>query len=233
MSAKLRKIIDILGKLRAKYILSVAVVLIFVQFVFGLPAAPVVIQARITAKQEQDTLKRDSIRRVREMQQTIDSIMASAGVDQDSLETLGDTIVQRRRSGSGLDRIIKGRATDSLYYDMRKKMVYLYEKGDVTYDNMNLQADFMNIDLDTKNIYAYGKADTVDGVPTVTRPLFSQGGTSLNMDTISYNIESQRAKIKGIATQQGDGWLIGQDVKKMEDNSIHIADGMYTTCDQT
>ena len=143
--------------------------LIFVQFVFGLPAAPAVIQARITAKQEQDTLKRDSIRRVREMQQTIDSIMASAGVDQDSLETLSDTIVQRRRSGSGLDRIIKGRATDSLYYDMRKKMVYLYEKGDVTYDNMNLQADFMNIDLDTKNIYAYGKADTVDGVPTVTQ----------------------------------------------------------------
>ena len=235
LSAKVQKIIDILGKLRVKYILSVAIVLIFVQFVFGLHAAPVFIKGHIKLEQ-QDTLKRDSIRRAREMREMAemaDSILAVAGIDQDSLSTLGDTIVNRRKSGSGLDQIIKGRATDSLYYDMRKKMVYIYEKGDVTYDNMNLQADFMNIDLDSKNIYAYGQADTIDGEPTVTRPLFTQGGTSLNMDTIAYNIESQRAKIKGIATQQGDGWLIGHDVKKMEDNSIHIADGMYTTCDQT
>ena len=232
LSAKVRKIIDILGKLRVKYILSVAVVLIFVQFVFGLPAAPVFTKAHAKLEQ-QDTLKRDSIRRAREMREVADSLLSSADINQDSLAALGDTIVNRRKSGSGLDQIIQGRATDSLYYDMRKKMVYLYEKGDVTYDNMNLQADFMNINLDSKNIYAYGKADTIDGVPTVTRPLFTQGSTSLNMDTIAYNIESQRAKIKGIATQQGDGWLIGHDVKKMEDNSIHIADGMYTTCDQT
>ena len=235
LSAKVQKIIDILGKLRVKYILSVAIVLIFVQFVFGLHAAPVFINGHVKLEQ-QDTLKRDSIRRAREMREMAemaDSILAVAGIDQDSLSTLGDTIVNRRKSGSGLDQIIQGRATDSLYYDMRKKMVYIYEKGDVTYDNMNLQADFMNIDLDSKNIYAYGKADTIDGEPTVTRPLFTQGGTSLNMDTIAYNIESQRAKIKGIATQQGDGWLIGHDVKKMADNSIHIADGMYTTCDQT
>ena len=235
LSAKVQKIIDILGKLRVKYILSVAIVLIFVQFVFGLHAAPVFIKGHVKLEQ-QDTLKRDSIRRAREMREMAemaDSILAVAGIDQDSLSTLGDTIVNRRKSGSGLDQIIQGRATDSLYYDMRKKMVYIYEKGDVTYDNMNLQADFMNIDLDSKNIYAYGKADTIDGEPTVTRPLFTQGGTSLNMDTIAYNIESQRAKIKGIATQQGDGWLIGHDVKKMADNSIHIADGMYTTCDQT
>ena len=231
-SAKVRKIIDILGKLRVKYILSVAVVLIFVQFVFGLPAAPVFTNVHAKLEQ-QDTLKRDSIRRTREMREVPDSLLSATDISQDSLAALGDTIVNRRKSGSGLDQIIQGRATDSLYYDMRKKMVYLYEKGDVTYDNMNLQADFMNINLDSKNIYAYGKADTIDGVPTVTRPLFTQGSTSLNMDTIAYNIESQRAKIKGIATQQGDGWLIGHDVKKMEDNSIHIADGMYTTCDQT
>ena len=68
LSAKVRKIIDILGKLRVKYILSVAVVLIFVQFVFGLPAAPAFINARVAAIQ-QDPLKRDSVRRVREMRE--------------------------------------------------------------------------------------------------------------------------------------------------------------------
>ena len=237
MSAKVQKIIDILGKIRVKYLLSVAIVLLFAQFLFGMHATPVISRSEVASRQDtiaRDSLRtRDSLRQAQEIKQQIDSLREEMGLNDDSLAVLSDTITKRRRSGSGLDRIIKGRATDSLYYDMRNKMVYIYEKGDINYGDMNLQADFMNIDLDSKNIYAYGKADTVNGEPTITRPLFTQGGTSLNMDTIAYNIESQRAKIKGIATQQGDGWLIGQDVKRMEDNTIHIADGMYTTCDQT
>ena len=42
------------------------------------------------------------------------------------------------------------------------------------------------------------------------------------MDTITYNLESKKAKIKGVATQQGDGWLVGGSVKKMPDNTINI-----------
>ena len=237
LSAKVQKIIDILGKIRVKYLLSVAIVLLFAQFLFGMHATPAISYGAMANRQDtiaRDSLRtRDSLRQAQEIKQQIDSLREEMGLSDDSLAVLNDTIIKSRRSGSGLDRIIKGRATDSLYYDMRNKMVYIYEKGDINYGDMNLQADFMNIDLDSKNIYAYGKADTINGEPTVTRPLFTQGGTSLNMDTIAYNIESQRAKIKGIATQQGDGWLIGQDVKRMEDNTIHIADGMYTTCDQT
>lgn len=53
------------------------------------------------------------------------------------------------------------------------------------------------------------------------------------MDTITYNLESKKAKIKGVATQQGDGWLVGGSVKKMPDNTINIENGKYTTCDET
>jgi hypothetical protein len=95
LSAKVRKIIDILGKLRVKYILSVAVVLIFVQFVFGLPAAPVFTNVHAKLEQ-QDTLKRDSIRRTREMREVADSLLSAADISQDSLAALGDTIVNRR-----------------------------------------------------------------------------------------------------------------------------------------
>ena len=163
----------------------------------------------------------------------------AAAVGADTVATDVDTVMLqvadtvRRAKKAGLDKPISGKASDSLYYDLRNKMVYIYEQGDVSYGDMNLKADFMNINLDNKNIYAYGKADTVDGAPVMTRPVFTQGTTTLNMDTITYNIESQRAKIKSIATQQGDGWLVGTSVKKMEDNTINIEGGMYTTCDQT
>ncbi len=133
----------------------------------------------------------------------------------------------------GLEDIISGKNSDSLVYDVRSKKVYIYNQGDVNYQDMNLKADFMRLDMTTKEIYAYGKADSVDGVMVPTRPTFTQGSSSYNMDTINYNIESGKAKIKGVATQEGDGWLVGGHVKKMKDNTINLADGKYTTCDHT
>ena len=188
---------------------------------------------------QQDTSQRRNRRTAARRAARRDTLPAVPAATADSLQRRVDTLTLqvpdtiRRAKKAGLDKPISGKASDSLYYDLRNKMVYIYEQGDVNYGDMNLKADFMNINLDNKNIYAYGKADTVDGAPVTTRPVFTQGSTTLNMDTITYNIESQRAKIKSIATQQGDGWLVGSSVKKMEDNTINIENGMYTTCDRT
>ena len=217
------------------------------QFVFGfaptlrlLPAPPdtdtVSIRQDTTPQQR---TRRSERRRSERLARPAADTAAAVAVAADTVATDVDTLTLqvadtvRRAKKAGLDKPISGKASDSLYYDLRNKMVYIYEQGDVSYGDMNLKADFMNINLDNKNIYAYGKADTVDGAPVMTRPVFTQGTTTLNMDTITYNIESQRAKIKSIATQQGDGWLVGTSVKKMEDNTINIEGGMYTTCDQT
>ncbi len=187
----------------------------------------------------QQRTRRSERRRSERLARPAADTAAAVAVAADTVATDVDTLTLqvadtvRRAKKAGLDKPISGKASDSLYYDLRNKMVYIYEQGDVSYGDMNLKADFMNINLDNKNIYAYGKADTVDGAPVMTRPVFTQGTTTLNMDTITYNIESQRAKIKSIATQQGDGWLVGTSVKKMEDNTINIEGGMYTTCDQT
>ena len=217
------------------------------QFVFGfaptlrlLPETPdtdtVSIRQDTTPQQR---TRRSERRRSERLARPAADTAAAVAVAADTVATDVDTLklqvadTVRRAKKAGLDKPISGKASDSLYYDLRNKMVYIYEQGDVSYGDMNLKADFMNINLDNKNIYAYGKADTVDGAPVMTRPVFTQGTTTLNMDTITYNIESQRAKIKSIATQQGDGWLVGTSVKKMEDNTINIEGGMYTTCDQT
>ena len=219
------------------------------QFVFGFapthrlqpeqPAAAEISALQDTSRNRTRRTARRAARRDTLPAAATDTTAGMLRPEADTLQAAADTLgaqhpdTARRAKKAGLDRPISGKASDSLYYDLRNKMVYIYEQGDVNYGDMNLKADFMNINLDNKNIYAYGKADTVDGAPVVTRPVFTQGTTTLNMDTITYNIESQRAKIKSIATQQGDGWLVGTSVKKMEDNTINIESGMYTTCDQT
>lgn len=235
-----------MGNFRVKYILSVATLLLFTQIVFGFAPTHRANSSEVahTEKFLQDTVRPTQRREARAASNEArsnarrnarnnanDTIKGTVTVSDTLAITIPDSTV--RQAKAALTMPITGRATDSLHYDLRTKRVYLYEKGEVTYDKFNLKADFMDIDLNTNNVLAYGRPDSVDGKPIMTRPMFTEGATSLNMDTIIYNMDSQRAKINNIATQQGDGWLIGQTVKKMEDNTINIADGMYTTCDQT
>ena len=272
MSAKVRKIIGILDRIRVKYLFSAAALLLFAQLVFGssVPRGMLASAAEDSLRQRlSDSLRihseaaaevpeaatqsrrdrREQARAAREQarrraafealpQEQIDSLITQKG---DSLEGRGadtiarDTVKEKKpqKPGAFLDDPISGKNKDSLVYDVRNKMVYIYNEGDITYQNSNLKADYMQINMDNKMVYAYGKPDSLEGKPIVTKPEFSEGDASYTMDTITYNLTSKKAKIKGVATQQGDGWLVGGSVKKMPDNTVNIQHGKYTTCDET
>ena len=272
MSAKVRKIIGILDRIRVKYLFSAAALLLFAQLVFGssVPRGMLASAAEDSLRQRlSDSLRihseaaaevpeaatqsrrdrREQARAAREQarrraafealpQEQLDSLITQKG---DSLEGRGadtiarDTVKEKKpqKPGAFLDDPISGKNKDSLVYDVRNKMVYIYNEGDITYQNSNLKADYMQINMDNKMVYAYGKPDSLEGKPIVTKPEFSEGDASYTMDTITYNLTSKKAKIKGVATQQGDGWLVGGSVKKMPDNTVNIENGKYTTCDET
>ena len=239
MSAKVQKIIDILKKTIVKYTISLLIILLFGQFALGTPGVKHTQKVTLadTIHHPDTTIRvRESLRRVESNQlKELDSpsMKSDSAMSLDSLEINLDTLQPKGDSGPMFDDILISKTTDSMVYDVINNKVYIYNKGDVDYQKMNLKADYMRIDMDTKEIYAYGKIDTVEGVATPTKPIYTEGETSLTMDTINYNINSKKAKIKGVATQQGDGWLIGGHVKKMEDNTINIRHGKYTTCDNT
>ena len=173
-------------------------------------------RARAAREQERRTREFNSLtqeERDSVFSSQVDSLVAQKA---DSLASRSDSDTTRnpRAARPFLDDQLSGKNTDSLVYDVRNKKVYVYNEGDVSYQNRNLKADYMQIDMNTKLIYAYGKPDSVDGKWTVTKPEFTEGGTAYQMDTITYNLDTQKAKIKGVATQQGDGWLVGGSVKK-------------------
>ena len=161
---------------------------------------------------------------MRAQQNAIDSLL-TADVEAAPADTSG------RKQRNFLEEIIKGNNKDSLYYDVRGKMVHIYEKGDVTYGNMNIKADYMRVSMDSKEILAYGKADT--SAYGHTRPEFTEAGSTYTMDTVTYNIDTKRAKIKGVVTKDGEGYLTGKEVKMMHDKSFNIQGGVYTTCEHT
>jgi hypothetical protein len=143
-----------------------------------------------------------------------------------------DTAGRAARQKAFLDHPVLGKAQDSLVYDVRNRLVFTYGPGELTYQDdqgSNLKADHMRLNATSKEIFGVGQVDTVSG--QMTRPEFVQGASNYTMDTITYNLDSKKAKIKGVATRDGEGFLLGRDVKKMPDNTVNIAHAKYTTCD--
>ena len=92
-----------------------------------------------------------------------------------------------------LEVTLAGKNQDSLVYNVAEKMVYIYEKGDVNYgDNMNMQADFMRISMDTKEILAYGKGNKDSLQQTTTLP-----GRTPNRDLAGVDSEESTEKTGG------------------------------------
>ncbi len=148
----------------------------------------------------------------------------------DSLAGVTDTVGRKKRDKPFLEAPVIGKNRDSLVYDVRNRLIFVYGQGDLTYEDNNLKADHMILNTVTKEIFGVGVLDTTTGLPT--RPEFIQGGANYTMDTLTYNLESKKALVQGVATKDGEGMLLGRRMKKKPDNTIDMASAKYTTCDR-
>ena len=87
-------------------------------------------------------------------------------------------------------------------------MVYIYNEGDITYQNSNLKADYMQINMDNKMVYAYGKPDSLEGKPIVTKPEFSGGRRIVHdgYDHLQPHLEEGQDQGRGRRSRATAGW---------------------------
>ena len=106
---------------------------------------------------------------------------------------------------------------------------YLYGEGQVNYQQIELKANEITIELETSTVYAQG---TIDSTGVVTgRPVFADGNTPYESETMSYNFKSRKGLINNVTTQQGEGYMTSNTVKKGADDEFYIRNGRYTTCE--
>ena len=135
-----------------------------------------------------------------------------------------------RSTESDLDQTLEYSAEDSVMMDSENKVMYLYGKAQVLYGEIGLEADFIRVDWGKNEISAHGSTDTSGKHDAIGKPIFTENGTKYNTDSIRYNFNSKKAIIKGIVTQQGDGYLQGMKVKKDSLDNMYLENAKYTTC---
>lgn len=234
-----------------KYILRLLfIVLIISGFVTFSTSAGVVVQnSEIVVV---DSTKNSSLNRARKKRNkdVVTDVVDSLGVQQDSAIVVGDSLLSeavdttsKKPKKGFLDDILSGNGKDSLIYDIKTGNVFMYNKGVVNYQDKALDADYINMNIANNAIIAKGvkkevHPDSIKAHPerildsaTFSKPKFKDGPTTYDMDSIIYNIKSEKAKIYGIAFKEGEGTLKGKDIKKMDDGIFNIHGGTYSTCD--
>ena len=166
-----------------------------------------------------DTTKMDSLQLAiyRHNKQIDDSIRADS--------------VMRARS-NGIDAPVIYSADDSIVYDAATGTAYLYGNSKVNYGNMKLASDKVYMNLDSNTVRATGTADSTEEGGIKGKPIFTMGKDEYKTDTMAFNFKSKKGLIKGIYTEQQEGFLTGEVGKRDSTGVIYLQHGRYTTCDK-
>lgn len=146
------------------------------------------------------------------------------------MEATQDTIPEKEpRQKTVLEAPITYNAEDSILVSLDGKKVFLYKGATVNYQTIELKADYIELDLQTKEVYAEGVPDSADVVQGT--PVFKDGSEEFESKTLRYNFETQKGIITDVKTQQGDGYVHSDRTKKIDAESFILKRGKYTTCD--
>lgn len=135
---------------------------------------------------------------------------------------------RHKESKSALNDIVNFEATDSMVL-MGSNQALLYGNGKVTYENIQLDANYIRMNMDSSLVYATGTKDSVGKMQGL--PIFKQGEDQYESQTMRYNFQTQKGLITNVVTQQGEGYVVGGVTKKMPNDDMYMTGCKYTTCD--
>ncbi|GAB2959997.1 putative LPS assembly protein LptD [Hymenobacter coalescens] len=132
------------------------------------------------------------------------------------------------RPKGDVETTVKYQAKDSIRFNVQEKRAVLYNKASVDYGTMNLKSGVITVDYNQNLLTAEGRADSTGRVRD--KPVFKDGAETYQAGRIAYNFKSRKGKIAEAITQQGEGYIHAEVVKKNELNEIYGLHGRYTTC---
>jgi hypothetical protein len=134
-----------------------------------------------------------------------------------------------KKNKNQLNAPVNYEAEDSIVFT-RDGYAHLYGNGKVTYQKTELDAQIISMNMDSSTVYARGVPDST-GTGIKGKPEFKDGDTPYDSNTIRYNFKTKKGFISDVVTQQGEGYVTGNNAKKGANDELYMNGGKYTTCD--
>ncbi|MCH8904040.1 MAG: LPS-assembly protein LptD, partial [Bacteroidetes bacterium] len=145
------------------------------------------------------------------------------------MDTIRPDSISFKVSADSLDDEVIYSANDSIQFDVVNQKVFLYGNAQANYQDIELHADYIEIDWAANLIIAKGlteKEGYTDG-----DPVFKEGDQEFQAKRIVYNYKSKKGKITKLFTKEGEGYMHLEEGVKTPDDEIYGSNGKYTTCD--
>ncbi len=163
-----------------------------------------------------------------------DSAIVNLADTVDKTVTTGDSLLTDTISeGDAKEEVLEDEvyysAEDSMIISVKDQRMFLYGQAKVKYQDINLDAGYIEFDMKNQEVFARGKIDTAGNI--TESPKFNQGNEEFESDSLKYNFDSKKGLIYHVITDQGEGKLHGDKIKRHADGHIHVGGGKYSTCD--
>jgi len=155
-------------------------------------------------------------------------IIADSTISQDSTFK-ADSL---NANNNDLDAVVYTSSSDSLFFNVQTKKMYIYGKGEIKYKNTDLTSGQIDVDFVTSQISARGWKDSTaskDSGFTET-PVLSEDDEVYEGTRIKYNFKTQRGFISLASNKKEGSTYGGEKVKKVARDTYFIKNGIYTTC---
>ncbi|MEI8053712.1 MAG: putative LPS assembly protein LptD [Bacteroidota bacterium] len=134
-----------------------------------------------------------------------------------------------KSSKDSLSAPVNYHADDSMVFDIPEKKLLLYGKtSKVNYSDNKLSAPFIQFDQSTNTVKAFLIKDSTGKV--LAYPSFMQADFKSISDTIYFNMKTGKGLTKGTYTQQGEMFVYGEKIKKVDANVFYALNGRFTSC---
>lgn len=153
--------------------------------------------------------------------------------DADRAKALKDTIpsADTAKKEDGLKSILDATAKDSTVY-LGSDTVRLYGEAHVTYEDFELDADFIEWDKVNKVLFARGVVDPVTHRYN-GRPISKQGSDQpVTSDSLRVNYETKIGKTWNVLTQQEQNYISHGQAKKLNEDEVAYHNIIFSACDK-
>ena len=135
------------------------------------------------------------------------------------------------KKNGGLKSIVTAHAEDSTRYDDTHQILYLYGRARVTYEDFELDADYIRVDQKNKIIFSSGRIDPFTK-RYIGRPISKQGKDKpVTSDSLYFHYETKKGKIYNASSEQDGNFITGGQVKKLNETEAAYRNIIFSTCD--